>query len=578
MLLELSIKNFAIIDDLRIRFPEGLTILSGETGAGKSIIINAVNLLLGSRASANLIRTGSETAELEAFFHIPPGSSAAGAMLDQGLEIEEGLLVRRHISRSERHRIYINGRLTTMQALKEITRHMASISGQHAHQGLLKEDWQLLVLDQFGGLVSLRDRVHTAFHRLVLLLQELKELNKLKKNQADQIELLEFQQQEIRAARVRSGEDAELEKEALRLKHAEKLYQTVYNCLETLYSSGGAVVEQLAGVKKELEAVTLYDPALSAPVDGVSDVAYRIEDIVQELRVYLPRIQTDEQRLVEIEDRRDLLNILKRKYGDTLEDVLKRADIIQQELDAIENLSGKISAAEKAVAAAHTEAVRLCGQLSKKRARAAEAVSRKVEGELATLKMPNTRFQVGLSVIPADKNLHKKLQTDGYALTETGLERAAFMIAPNVGESLKPLSDIASGGELSRVVLALKAILAGNDAVETVVFDEVDAGIGGGAAEVVGKKLSTLSGVHQVICITHLPQIAKFGNAHYRISKQIRSGRTKTVIDRLDEKSRVSELARMLGGEKITPKTLAHAREMLADVGVGETRKVKGER
>ena len=233
--------------------------------------------------------------------------------------------------------------------------------------------------------------------------------------------------------------------------------------------------------------------------------------------------------------------------------MLKRADIIQQELDAIENLSGKISAAEKAVEAAHAETVRLCRQLSKKRAQAAEAVSRKVEEELATLKMPNTRFQVGLAIIPADKNLHKMLQTDGYALTETGLERAAFMIAPNVGESLKPLSDIASGGELSRVVLALKAILAGNDAVETVVFDEVDAGIGGGAAEVVGKKLSTLSGGHQVICITHLPQIAKFGNAHYRISKQIRNGRTKTVIDRLDEKNRVSELARMLGGEKITP-------------------------
>ena len=567
MLLELSIKNFAIIDDLRIRFPEGLTILSGETGAGKSIIINAVNLLLGSRASANLIRTGAETAELEALFHIPPGSSAAGAMLDQGLEIDEGLLVRRHISRSDRHRIYINGRLMTMQALKEITRHMASISGQHAHQGLLKEDRQLLILDQFGGLLSLRDRVHTAYHRLVLLLQELKELKQSKKNQADQIELLKFQQKEIRAARVRSGEDAELENEALRLKHAEKLYQTVYNCLETLYSSGGAVVEQLAGVKKELEAVTLYDPSLSATVDGISDVAYRIEDIVHELRAYLPRIQTDEQRLVEIEDRRDLLNNLKRKYGDTLEDVLKRADIIQQELNAIENLSGNISAAEKAVAAAHAETVRWCQELSRKRAQAAEAVSRKVEKELSTLKMPNTRFQVGLALIPADKSLHKRLQADGYGLTETGLERAAFLIAPNVGESLKPLSDIASGGELSRVVLALKVILAGNDAVETVVFDEVDAGIGGGAAEVVGKKLSTLSGVHQVICITHLPQIAKFGTAHYRISKQIRGGRTKTVIDRLDEKNRVSELARMLGGEKITPKTLAHAREMLADVG-----------
>ena len=566
MLQELSIKNFAIIDDLRIRFPEGLTILSGETGAGKSIIINAVNLLLGGRASTNLIRSGAETAELEAFFHIPPGSSAAGAMLDQGLEIEEGLLVRRTISKRNRHRIYINGRLMTMQALKEITRHMASISGQHAHQGLLKEDLQLLILDQFGGLMPLRERVHAAYHRLVLSLQELKALKQLKQNQSDQIELLEFQLQEIRAAHVRSGEDIELENEALRLKHAEKLYQYVYNSLETLYSSGGAVVEQLAGVKKDLEAVAPYDPSLLAPVDGISDVAYRIEDIVQELRAYLPGIQTDEQRLGDIEDRRDLLNKLKRKYGDTLEAVLKQADIIQQKLGAIENLSDQISAADDAVETAHTETIRLCRQLSKKRAHAAKAVSRKVEAELATLKMPNTRFQVGLTFLPADKNLHKKLQVDTHTLTETGVERAVFMIAPNIGESLKPLSDIASGGELSRIVLALKAILAGNDAVETVVFDEVDAGIGGGAAEVVGKKLAALSKVHQIVCITHLPQIAKFGQAHYRILKQIRGGRTKTIIDHLDEKNRVTEIARMLGGEKITPKTLAHAREMLADV------------
>ncbi len=569
MLQELSIKNFAIIDDLRIRFPEGLTILSGETGAGKSIIINAVNLLLGSRASSSLIRTGAETAELEAFFHILSGSSAAGAMRDQGLDIEEGLLVRRLISRGERHRIYINGRLMTMQALKGITRHMASISGQHAHQGLLKEDLQLLILDQFGGLVPLREKVQATFFRLVPLLKELKALRQMKKNQADQIELLEFQQQEIQAARIRPGEDDDLENEASRLKHAEKLYQTVYACVETLYSDRGAVVEQLAGVKKELASVTQYDSSLSAPADGVSEVVYRVEDIVQELRAYLPRIQTDEQRLLEIEDRRDLLNQLKRKYGDTLEAVLERANVIQQELDTIENLSGQISNAERALEKTYTETVHLCRQLSGKRDKAAKAVSRKVEKELATLKMPNTRFQVNLAAIPADSSLSGHLQTEGHAFTDTGLERAAFMIAPNVGETLKPLSDIASGGELSRVVLALKAILAGNDAVETVVFDEVDAGIGGGAAEVVGKKLSALSNVHQVVCITHLPQIAKFGNAHFRISKQVHDGRTKTVIHRLDEESRVQEVARMLGGEKITPKTLAHAREMLADVGVG---------
>jgi len=567
MLQELSIKNFAIIDDLRMRFPDGLTILSGETGAGKSIIINAVNLLLGSRASANLIRTGEETAELEALFHISRGSSAEGAMLDQGLDIDEGLLIRRLISRNERHRIYVNGRLTTMQALKEITRYMASISGQHAHQGLLKEDLQLLILDQFGGLVPLREKVHTVFHRLVPMLKALKSLQRMKKHQADQVELLVFQQQEIQAARINPGEDVDLENEALRLKHAEKLYQTVYGCMETLYNSGGAVFEQLSKVKKELESVTQYDTSLSAPAEGISEIAYKVEDIVHELRAYLPAIQTDEQRLAEVEERRDLLNKLKRKYGDTLEAVMERADAIKHELDTIENLSGKIKDTESALEKAHIEMARLSRELSRKRVKTAKNVSRQVEKELALLKMPNTRFQVNLSKIPAEKDHPGYLQSDGYALTETGLERVAFMIAPNIGESLKPLTDIASGGELSRVVLALKAILVGNDAVETVVFDEVDAGIGGGAAEVVGRKLSALAAVHQVVCITHLPQIAKFGNAHFQISKQVQGGRTKTVILHLDEESRIQELARMLGGEKITPKTLAHAREMLADVG-----------
>jgi DNA repair protein RecN (Recombination protein N) len=566
MLQELSIKNFAIIDDLRIRFSDGLTILSGETGAGKSIIINAVNLLLGSRASAHLIRTGEETAELEALFHIPPGSSAERAMRDQGLDIEEGLLVRRLISQNERHRIYVNGRLTTMQSLKAVTRYLASISGQHAHQGLLKEDHQLLILDQFGGLLPMREKVHTLFHRLVPMLRELKSLQQLQKHQADQVELLVFQQQEIQSARISPGEDVDLENEARRLKHAEKLYQTVYGCMDTLYSAGGAVFEQLSGVKKELESVMQYDAFLSAPAEGISEIAYKVEDIVHELRAYLPAIQIDEQRLAEVEDRRDLLNTLKRKYGGTLEAVMERADAITHEIAAIANLSDNIKDTERLLEKAHLEMVHLSRELSRKRAKTAKAVSRQVEKELALLKMPNTRFQVSLAKIPVEKDHPEYLQSDGYALTEAGLERAAFMIAPNIGESLKPLTDIASGGELSRVVLALKAILAGNDAVETVVFDEVDAGIGGGAAEVVGRKLSALAAVHQVVCITHLPQIAKFGNAHFQISKHVQGGRTKTVILQLDEESRVQELARMLGGEKMTPKTLAHAREMLADV------------
>jgi DNA repair protein RecN (Recombination protein N) len=440
---------------------------------------------------------------------------------------------------------------------------MASISGQHAHQGLMKEDRQLLILDQFGGAAALRQKVFDAYHLQASLMRELRRLKRQRKNQADQIELLGFQKKEIQSARVSPGEDSELAQEASRLKNAERLYQTVYNCMELLYNASGAVVEQLSHVKKELAAVAPMDPLLAAPAEGVADAVFTIEDIVHELRDYLPRIRTDETRLTEIEERLELLSALKRKYGDSLEKVLERADNIQREMDAIQNLGDTIVSVESALEKAYAETLQTCRRLSKKRGEAADAVGKKVERELASLKMPHTRFQVILSKTPAEKSIDEHLQTEGYAITETGLESAAFMIAPNVGEILKPLADIASGGELSRVVLALKAILADKDAVETVVFDEVDAGIGGGVAEVVGKKLSDLSAIHQVICITHLPQIAKFGSVHYRISKQVHAGRTRIVIDRLNRQDRVTEIARMLGGEEMTPKTLAHAREML---------------
>jgi len=563
MLTELSIRNFAIIDDLSIRFSNGLTILSGETGAVKSIIINAVNLLLGSRATTTLIRNGAQTAEIEAHFQISAGSRAAEAMQTQGLDISEGLLARRIISRNDRHRIYINGRLSTIQTLKEITQHMASISGQRAHQGLLKEERQLYILDLYGGLLRLRQQVFESYHQVVAQLKRLKKLKGLEKRRTDQVELLLFQKQEILAAKVVPGEDLALEQEAARLKHADKLYRAVYGSLETLYGAEGAVVEQLSGVKRGLEKVSAIDSALMKPLENINDTVFRVEDIVQELREYLQHIQMDDKRLAEVEDRLDFLNGLKRKYGNSLEMIVERAVQIQKELDNIEGLSERIAGAKKDLEKIHDKTARLSKRLSKERRRAADSVGVKVEKELATLRMAGTTFEIGLTSAKADGNIDPHLQFEGRMMTETGFDHVSFLIAPNIGESMKALSEIASGGELSRVVLALKAILVQKDSVETVVFDEVDAGIGGGVAEAVGKKLSALSAHHQVVCITHLPQIAKFGQTHYRISKEIDSGRTATVIKRLNDADRIQEIARMLGGEEITPQTLSHARELL---------------
>ncbi len=566
MLQELSIKNFAIIDDLQISFSDGLTILSGETGAGKSIIINAVNLLLGSRATAKLIRTGSETAELEALFQIKDQHRIFEIMKENAYDPEEGLLIRRIISRKDRHRIYINGRLATIQLLNLITENLASISGQHVHQGLLKEDQQLAIIDQFGGLMPLRDSVYRCFHEIVPLIRNRNDLQAGKDRQAEHIELLEFQKQEILNAGINSGEDTGLEQERTRLKNGEALFQAAKVAVETLYDAQGAVVELLLGVKKDLDKAASIDPLLVPPAKRITEAALDIEDIAEELRAYLKNVQVDERRLEVVEERLDTLTKLKRKYGGSLDAVFLRLEFIEQELSSLENLSERIADAKKRLSGLHDKLVELTTKLSRERKKTAKILAQKVEKELASLKMSRTKFEISFRTMPADSGADPYLIVDKNAANETGIDQATFLIAPNVGESLKPLSSIVSGGELSRVVLALKAILAQTEAVETIVFDEVDAGIGGGVAEVVGKKLAALAGHHQIICITHLPQIAKFSDHHFSISKHVSDGRTKTFIHRLDNKERIEEIARMLGGEKITRATVDHAREMLDSI------------
>lgn len=563
MLRELAIKNFAIIDDLQISFSNGLTILSGETGAGKSIIISAVNLLLGSRATADLIRSGSESAELEALFQITPGSIVAGIMQEHGFDADEGLLIRRIIARKNRHKIFINGRLSTVGLLNTITENLASISGQHAHQGLLKEEQHLMIIDQFGGLIPLRDKVSRCFQAILPLIKNLKKLNAAKERQAEHLQLLEFQQKEITAASISIDEDMALEQEKMRLRNAETLYQTVYGGLEELYSAKGAVVERLAAVKNNLDRACQIDPDLASKTTGLAEASFQIEDIAEELRTYLQKVRFDENRLEEVEERLDTLNKLKRKYGGTLEAVMATLQSVEDELTSVENIDTEIASTRQRISELHGKLVKLASQLSQKRKRTGKTFAQKVVKEIGTLEMSKTQFQVSFETMPADDNTDPSLRLQDNAINETGIDRLLFLIAPNVGEPLKPLANIVSGGELSRVVLALKAILAATESVETIVFDEVDAGIGGSVAEVVGRKLSALARHHQIICITHLPQIAKFSDHHFRISKQVSSGRTKTVIKHLDEAERINEIARMLGGEKITQATLDHAHELL---------------
>ena len=563
MLTELSIKNFAIIDDLRIRFSGGFTVITGETGAGKSILVNAVNLLLGSRATPGMVRTGAASAELEALFSLEPGTNFCQSLEEMGHDCQDGLLIQRTISDKDRHRIYINGRIATMQMLSQVTEKLASISGQHAHQRLLKEDEHLNLLDHFAGLWPLRQEVAGLHARITALGRELSQARALVQSAGQRRELLEFQAREIESAAILPNEDVDLEQEKMRLKNARLLAQTGHECLEELSLGENSVVSRLGVAAKKLDAAAAKDPALAPQVQSVREALYQAEDAASELGAYLGRLHEDQGRLEAVEERLYFLSVLKRKYGGTLESIAERAKAIKQELSGLETQSGSVENLE-AEQAALAQAIREKAQsLSRQRAQAAGAFSEAVAAQLQGLGMAGTRFSVNLFPLPLPQDLQSPLAVGNAGVDATGMDHAVFLIAPNVGESLKPLKETASGGELSRVVLALKAILAGTDCVETVIFDEVDAGIGGAVAHSVGEKLFSLAKTHQVVCITHLPQIARFADQHFRIEKKVVQGRTISSVLPLEGENRVEEIARMLGGGPVTPTSRKHAAELL---------------
>jgi len=472
------------------------------------------------------------------------------------------LLIRRIIHKNGRHKIYINGRLSAGHMLSEINAHLASISGQHAYQGLLKSEEHLHLLDQFGGTSRLCNKVSDCYKLILPLIRRLSELKGKESEQAERRELLEFQIREIEQARVVLGEDDQLERERQRLRHAERLYETVGKCVDLLYGIDGAVVERLAGISKELQKLCNIDQTLSGVTKRIETAAFDMEDVAGGMQDYLQGVVFDTDRLEVIESRLYTLEKLKRKYGGSLGSVLAYGSEAEGALEQVTSLPGKIDQIEAQLVGANKELGELCRDLSDKRRQAAIHLAKTAQKELATLGMPKTRFEVSFKQASVSEDTDPYLILDGIGMEVTGIDRVEFLIAPNVGEELRPLANIASGGELSRIVLALKSMLATKDAVETIIFDEVDAGIGGGVAEMVGKKLESLARFHQIICITHLPQIACFGRNHFRIEKSIRKGRTRTTIMSLEGEARIQELARMLGGARITKKTMEYAREM----------------
>jgi DNA repair protein RecN (Recombination protein N) len=559
MLTDLTIKNFAIIDQVHTQFGPGLNALTGETGAGKSILVDAINLLLGSRASSEMIRTGQEEASVEAFIELEAGKELS-LLKNLGLEKSEGLQIRRILHPSGKSRAFLNGTAITLHMLEELGEEMIHIYGQHEHQHFLDPLRHIDILDGSGGLLDLRNQFQEVFARWTKAASELEDLISRQKQRSERMEFLAFQSGEIGRAHLKIGEDEELAAERSRLAHAEKLQSLAHFGAEVLYGESGSVVERLKATLQRLKEGARVDPGLSPLVASVESILFQSEDVASSLRSYGEKIFFDPKRLETIESRLDELSKLKKKYGPTLTDVLAHKEKIDGERKNLGSLEERISHLEKAVSEEHTRALTIARQLSRRRKEAASDLASKLEKELSTLGMKKVRFQIQVA---SEAGKEGEGGPAGPRLHEKGMDQVEFLLSPNPGEDLKPLARIASGGELSRIMLAMKRIFAEETLVKTLIFDEVDAGIGGGIAEIVGRKLKEISRHHQVFCITHLPQIACFADTHYKVTKKESGGRTYVEVQRLSEEERLEEVARMLGGLKITGKTIDHAKEML---------------
>lgn len=557
LLLELHIENFAIIDKLHIQFSRGLNILTGETGAGKSIIIDALGLALGGKASNEMIRSEAEKAIVEALIDLRENEKALAKAMELGfissLEESPELIIRREILRNGKSRALINGNLATASMLAELGDDLIDIHGQHQHQTLLKPSVHVDLLDALGDLLDFRKGFEEKFQKykqIRVALQELKEGIRVRMQRLD---LLNFQKQEIERANLRPGEDEELQHERKLLSAAEKLANDSTQVYELLYGSEESITDKLGQVLDLLKNLAQIDDSLSPLLTTGESVSYQLEDLAYSLRDYAQKVEFNPQRLEEIERRLDELNRLKRKYGNTLSEILDLKNNIDAELASYNEGEERLEKLEKELEELEKELQHLSEELSRRRHDVAKKMEVAIMKELSELNMDKTQFQVHIEPLPSGE----------IPFTAKGRDRIEFLIAPNPGEDLKPLSKIASGGEISRVMLAFKTILASVDNIPTLIFDEVDLGIGGRVAEVVGKKLKFISSTRQVICITHLPQIASKADLHLQIFKEVQEGKTLTRVHRLSESERVEEIARMLGGETITETTRKHAQEML---------------
>jgi DNA repair protein RecN (Recombination protein N) len=540
MIRFLSITNLAVIDRLELEFAPGLNVLTGETGAGKSILVGAVGLLVGGRASAELVRTGADAATVQAIFETPEGGE---------------LIVRREISAQGRSRAFVDGAIVTSGALRDAAGFLVDLHGQHEHQVLLDPSAHLDLLDEFTGLTPKREAVAEAFRRWLRIGDERQRLAASEQQKASRAEFLAFQLSEIDRAAPKDGEDEELTATRTVLANADRLQRLCAEAYTALYEGDEAALPALGTVWKKVGELASLDATFTPYLEAREVVKSQLEDLAFFLRSYSANIDASPARLQDIEDRLAVLERLKRKHGPALADVLAKAADLRRELHDLEHATERAAELDAALSAARNEYLAVASDLSQRRRQGAKEFARSIEKSLADLAMQKTRCEVRFAD-GSDTG-------DGARWSERGIDEAEFYLSPNPGEELKPLARIASGGELSRIMLALKTLATTDAPGKTLIFDEVDAGIGGAVADVVGARLQRLGERFQVLCITHLPQIAAYGSTHFQIAKSVKAGRTSTAVSRVDGGERIAEIARMIGGADVSATVLASAREML---------------
>ena len=563
MLRFLRIRNLAVIESVEVEFESGFNVLTGETGAGKSILVEAVGLLLGARASSDLVRTGEAQATIEAIFEDANG----------GRE----LVVRRELTSQGRSRSFINGTLATAAALRDLSARLVELHGQHEHQALLDPLTHLPLVDDYADLTDVSIRVAAEWMTVRGVREQLERSRMDAREKAARLDLIAFQLGEIEKAAPRPGEDEELSATKQVLASAERVQQLCAESYAALYESDGAVLGGLAGVWKRVGELSAIDPQFAPYVEARDGIKSQLEDLAFFLRSYADGVDASPKRLQQVEDRLALLERLKRKYGPTLQDAIEKGATLARERDLLPGGGERAEDLQKELAAATDRYLALARELSRKRRKAAVRFAGDLQALLADLAMARTRFEVRFNEgeLPAE------------SWSDRGIDHAEFFVSPNPGEDLRPLARIVSGGELSRIMLALKTLAVADAAGKTLIFDEVDAGIGGRVADVVGARLRALGSRFQVLCITHLAQIAAQGGVQFQIEKTVKGQRTVTSVTRLDGERRVDEIARMMGGAAISEQVRAGARELLeggaaqslrpgpADPAKGERRKRK---